>query len=221
MGGFTAGVLGLSLTIAILGAGCRSKLRKNALPYYSMGLLRKTAAWGVMAFIALVFVVFARPMYRQGEPTVAGKRAEDFVTDIGDKPGHLSDLRGKVVVLNFWATWCKPCEEEVPSLNKLQKYLESRNALVLGVSADDDAQAYEQFLKNEGVIFPAYRDPSVYRDPSTNSPISPIARAYGTTLIPDTYIIDRNGKIARKFYGPQQWDSPEMLAYFDSILGKS
>ena len=186
-----------------------------------MGLLRKMAAWGVVAFIALVFVVFARPMYRQGEPTVAGKKAEDFATDIGGKPGHLSDLRGKVVVLNFWATWCKSCEEEVPSLNKLQKYIASRNALVLGVSADDDAQAYEKFLKDEGVIFPTYPDPSVYRDPSTDSPISSIARAYGTTLIPDTYIIDRNGKIMRKFYGPQQWDSPEMLAYFDSILGQS
>ena len=177
------------------------------------------AAWGVMAFIAFVFVIFARPMYRQGEPTVAGKRAEDFVTEIGGKPGHLSDLRGKVVVLNFWATWCKSCEEELPSLNKLQKYIESRNALVLGVSDDDDTQAYEKFLKDKGVIFPTYPDPSVYRDPSTNSPISPIARVYGTTLIPDTYIIDRDGKIARKFYCPQQWDSPEMLAYFDSILG--
>lgn len=184
-----------------------------------MGMLRKMAAWGVVAFIALVFVIFARPMYRQGEPTVAGKKAEDFATDIGGKPGRLSDLHGKVVVLNFWASWCPSCIEETPALNQLQKYIESRNALVLGVSADDDARAYEQFLKNEGLIFPTYRDPSVYRDPSTNSPISPIARGYGTTLIPDTYIIDRNGKIARKFYGPQQWDSPEMLAYFDSILG--
>ena len=186
-----------------------------------MGLLRKMAAWGVMAFIALVFVLFARPMYRQGEPTVAGKRAEDFPTEISGKPGRLSDLRGKVVVLNFWASWCPPCVEETPALNKLQKYIEARNAVVLGVSADDDSQAYEKFLKDEGIIFPTYRDPSVYRDPSTNSPISPIARAYGTALFPDTYIIDRNGKLLRKFYGPQQWDSPEMLAYFDSILGQS
>ena len=186
-----------------------------------MGLLRKMAAWGVMAFIALAFVIFAQPMYRQGEPSVAGKRAEDFATDIEGKPGHLSDLRGKIVVLNFWASWCPPCVEETPSLNKLQKYIEGRNATVLGVSVDHDAEAYEKFLKDEGVIFPTYRDPSVHRDPSTNSPTSPIARAYGTTLFPDTYIIDRSGKIARKFYGPQQWDSPEMLAYFDSILGQS
>lgn len=175
-----------------------------------MGWLRKMAAWGVMAFIALVFVIFAQPMYRQGEPTVAGKRAEDFVTDIGGKPGHLSDLRGKVVVLNFWASWCAPCIEETPALNQLQKYIEPRNALVLGVSWDQDPDAYERFLKDKGINFPTFRDPS-----------RKIGLDYGTPVIPDTYIIDRHGKILRKFYNAQQWDSPEMLAYFDSILGQS
>lgn len=173
-----------------------------------------------MAFIALVFVVFAQPMYRQGEPTVAGKRAEDFATDITGKPGHLSDLRGKVVVLNFWASWCQPCVEETPSLNKLHEYIKSRNALVLGVSVDEDPDAYQKFLKDEGVVFPTFRDLSVHRDPSTNILIAPIANAYGTAMFPDTYVIDRNGKILRKFYDAQQWDSPEMLAYFDSILGQ-
>lgn len=183
---------------------------QNALSYYFMGMLRRMAAWGVVAFIALVFVIFARPMYRQGEPTVAGKRAEDFATDIDGKPGRLSDLRGKVVVLNFWATWCPPCVEETPSLNKLQKYIESRNALVLGVSVDEDPDAYQKFLKDQGVVFPTFREPT-----------RKVALDYGTPVFPDTYVIDRNGKILRKFYGPQQWDSPEMLAYFDSILGQS
>ena len=104
-------------------------------------LLRKAAAWVVVAMIALVFVFFARPMYRQGEPTVVGKRAEDFAMEIDGKPRRLSDLRGKVVVLNFWATWCPPCIEETPSLNKLHQYIESRNALVLGVSVDEDPNA--------------------------------------------------------------------------------
>ena len=194
---------------------------QNALSYYFMGILRKMAAWGVMAFIALVFVLFARPMYRQGEPTVAGKTAEDFATEIGGKPGHLSDLRGKVVVLNFWATWCPPCIEETPSLNKLQKYIESHNAMVLGVSVDEDPAAYEKFLKDQGIVFPTFRDPSVHRDPSTNILIAPIANAYGTAIYPETYVIGRHGKIVRKFYTLEQWDSPEMLAYFDSILGKS
>lgn len=175
-----------------------------------MSMLRKIVPWAGVGFIALVFVMFARPMYRQGEPTVAGKRAEDFVTEMDGKPGHLSDLRGKVVVLNFWAAWCPPCREETPSLNKLQKYIEPRNALVLGVSVDEDPDLYQKFLKDEGVVFPTFREPT-----------RKVALDYGTPVFPDTYIIDRNGKIMRKFYGPQQWDSPEMLTYFDSILGQS
>ena len=174
-----------------------------------MVMLRKMAAWGVVAFACLVVVFFARPMYRQGEPTVAGKTAQDFPTDIGGKSGHLRDLRGKVVVLNFWATYCAPCVEEMPSLNRLQKYIQSRNAVVLGASVDEDPDAYQKFLKDQGIIFPTCREPRK------------LSLDYGSPLIPDTYIIDRHGKIARKFYGPQQWDSPEMRAYFDSILGQS
>jgi peroxiredoxin len=175
-----------------------------------MVMLRKIAAWGVVGFAALVVVFFAMPMYRQGEPTVAGKTAQDFPTEIGGKQGHLSDLRGKVVVLNFWATWCAPCVEETPALNKLQKYIESRGGVVLGVSVDEDAAAYEKFLKDQGINFPTFREPT-----------RKVALDYGTPVFPDTYIIDRHGKILRKFFSAQQWDSPDMLAYFDSILGQT
>ena len=165
-----------------------------------------------MAFIALVFVFFARPMYRQGEPTLAGKTAEDFPTDIWGKPGHLSDLRGKLVVLNFWASYCQPCVEEAPSLNNLQRYLEPRGGTVLGVSLDSDPTAYEKFLKSYNVPYPTWRDSSLEDGKSK------IALDYGTALIPETYVIDRRGKIARKLVSAQQWDSPEMLAYFDATL---
>ena len=180
-----------------------------------MAILRKIAAWGVVAIAALVVVFFAMPSYRQGEASVAGKTAEDFSIELSGKPGHLSDFKGKVVVLNFWATWCPPCVEETPALNRLQKYIASRNGVVLGVAADEDPAAYEKFLRDQGVIFPTYRDPS------TKDNHSPIALEYGTSMYPETYVIDRHGKIARKFIGFQQWDSPEMLAYFDSLLGRS
>ena len=167
-----------------------------------------------MAFLGII-AVFAMPSYRHGEASLAGKRAQDFSMELAGKPAHLSDFRGKVVVLNFWGTWCPPCIEETPSLNRLQKYLAARNGVVLGVAADEDAVQYESFLREHGVIFPTYRDPA------TKEQHSPIAKAYGTVMIPETYIIDRDGKIARKIIGMQEWDSPEMLAYFDSILGKS
>ena len=180
-----------------------------------MELRRRLVTWGVLAFGIGVIVVFARPSYRQGEASLWGKTPRNFALEISSKPSHLSDLRGKVVVLNFWASWCPPCVEEAPSLNRLQKYIEPRNALVLGVAADEDPYAFSRFLIDQGVTFPTYRDPG------TRERISPIALSYGTSVIPETYIIDRHGKIARKVIGPQQWDSPEMRAYFDALLAEN
>src|SRR5256885_3079336 len=98
-----------------------------------MRIVRKIRAWAAVGIATLVLVLFAMPSYRQGEASIAGKTAQDFPLEIWGKPGHLTDLKGKVVILNFWATWCPPCIEETPSLNRLQKYVESRNALILGV----------------------------------------------------------------------------------------
>jgi cytochrome c biogenesis protein CcmG/thiol:disulfide interchange protein DsbE len=175
-----------------------------------MRIARKIGVWAVIGIAMLVLVLFAMPTYRQGEASIAGKTAQDFPLEVWGKPGHLTDLKGKVVILNFWATWCPPCIEETPSLNRLQKYVESRNALVLGVSIDEDPAAYEKFLKDYGVAFPTFREPT-----------RKLALDYGTPVFPDTYVIDRHGKILRKFFGPQQWDSPDMLAYFDAVLGQS
>jgi cytochrome c biogenesis protein CcmG, thiol:disulfide interchange protein DsbE len=180
-----------------------------------MGILRKIAVWGVLAAALGVVLLFAMPSYRQGEASIAGTTARDFSLEIAGKPGHLTDYKGKVVILNFWATWCPPCVEETPALNHLQKYIEARNGVILGVAADEDADAYEKFLRDQGVVFPTYRDPS------TKDNHSPIAQSYGTSMYPETYVIDRHGKIARKFIGLQQWDSPDMLAYFDSLLGQT
>jgi cytochrome c biogenesis protein CcmG, thiol:disulfide interchange protein DsbE len=175
-----------------------------------MPLLRRIAAWSAVAMAAGILVLFAMPSYRQGEASNAGKPAVDFPLTLAGKSEHLSDLKGKVVVLNFWATWCPPCVEETPSLNRLEKYIDSRGGMVLGVSVDDDGAAYENFLKDQSVVFPTYRDPS-----------KKSAADYGTSLYPETYIIDRRGKIARKIVGAQQWDSAEMLQYFDAILGQT
>jgi cytochrome c biogenesis protein CcmG, thiol:disulfide interchange protein DsbE len=180
-----------------------------------MRILRKMAAWGVLAAALGVIVLFAMPSYRQGEASIAGTTARDFSMEVAGKPKRLTDYKGQVVILNFWATWCPPCVEETPALNHLQKYIESRKGVILGVAADEDPAAYERFLHEQGVVFPTYRDPL------TRDNHSPIAQLYGTSMYPETYVIDRHGKIARKFIGFQQWDSPGMLAYFDSILGQT
>ena len=187
-----------------------------------MEVLRKLFAWGVLAVALAVIVLFARPSYRQGEASVAGKSAQDFVMALSDPPAsaglpaqpgkstHLSDFKGKVVVLNFWATWCPPCVDEAPALNHLQERIASRGGIIIGVSIDDDASKYEKFLKDFGVPFPTWRDPS-----------AKVMHDYGTVMIPETYIIDRHGRIARKIIGPQRWDSPELTAYFDYLLAQS
>jgi len=177
-----------------------------------MDRLRRTLVWAGLAFGLTLLVLFALPSYRQGEASFAGKTAEDFPLSVEGKQLRLSDYRGKVVVLNFWASYCQPCVEEAPSLNALQRYLEPRGGTVLGISLDPESAGYERFLKSFAVPYPTWRDPNLEDGKSK------IALEYGTSLIPETYVIDRRGKIVRKLVSAQQWDSPEMIAYFDAIL---
>jgi cytochrome c biogenesis protein CcmG, thiol:disulfide interchange protein DsbE len=160
----------------------------------------------VLIGAATIVVVFASPSYRQGEPSIAGTRAHDFPMQLDGKSEHLSDFRGKVVVLNFWASWCPPCIEEIASLNTLQSRIQQRGATILGVSIDEDPAAYERFLRQYKVIFPTFRDPTAN-----------IATTYGTKLWPETYIIGTDGRIARKIVGPQAWDSDELVNYILSL----
>jgi peroxiredoxin len=161
----------------------------------------------VLALAATVVTIFAMPSYRQGEPGVAGRRANDFSFELNNRPERLSDLRGKVVVLHFWATWCESCVEEIAALNALQRDISGHGGTVLGVSADEDADTYQRFLRDHNVPFPGFRDPSMN-----------IAKGYGSSMIPETYIIDTDGRIARKVVGPQRWDEPELSGYVESLL---
>jgi cytochrome c biogenesis protein CcmG/thiol:disulfide interchange protein DsbE len=171
------------------------------------GLKRNINTVLVLAFIAGLLFLFARPDYRQGEPSLRGTAEKDFPLVLDGKPAHLSDLKGQVVLLNFWATWCPPCVDEAPALNALQHRIAPLGGTVLGVSVDDDQQAYEEFIKHYELAFPTYRDTT-----------KQIPLMYGTTMYPDTYIIDRNGKLDRKIVGPQDWSSPEMTTYLNTLL---
>src|SRR6202040_372826 len=123
-----------------------------------MPLVRRIVAWTAVAIAAGILVLFAMPSYRQGEASIAGKPALDFPLTLASKSEHLSDLKGKVVVLNFWATWCPPCVNSTPYLNRLEIYIDSRGGMVLGVSDDEDGAKYEKFLIDQSVVFPKYRD---------------------------------------------------------------
>ncbi len=116
----------------------------------------------------------------------------------------LASLRGQVVVLNFWASWCAPCLEEFPSLETLQKQLPA--VKVLAVSFDQDPGAYVSFLRKHPFAFQ-----SVLETPGRSD------KAYGVTGPPETYILDRNGIIRRKFVGAQDWSSPEIRSFLQAI----
>jgi cytochrome c biogenesis protein CcmG, thiol:disulfide interchange protein DsbE len=118
----------------------------------------------------------------------------------------LSQHRGQVVVLNFWATWCLPCVEELPSLVDMQRRLRDKGVTVVAVSVDVDGNAYQQFVKNHNVNLLTVRDP----DQKSNA-------LYGTSKFPETYIIDRKGVIRRKFIGAVDWTAPEITDFLSKL----
>jgi cytochrome c biogenesis protein CcmG, thiol:disulfide interchange protein DsbE len=142
---------------------------------------------------------------RNSEPAKIGTTAPDFTVSDGQKTVQLSQLRGKPVLLNFWATWCPPCVQEVPSLVALQSQVGDK-VTVLAVSMDEDADAYKAFT--------AKRMPGVLtvRDPDKKS-----SAMYGTFAYPESFLIDKDGKIQRKFIGAVEWTSPEMIEYFKKM----
>jgi cytochrome c biogenesis protein CcmG/thiol:disulfide interchange protein DsbE len=152
--------------------------------------------------LMLSATLFASSCYSGSRPSHIGDPAKDFTVQDSDRKVSLNQFRGQVVVLNFWATWCPPCIEELPSMATMQDRMRSRGIVVLGVSIDVDEDAYHRFLRQRGVNFLTVRDPE-----------QKVATMYGTTGWPETYIIDRQGVLRRKFVGAVDWNSPEILQF--------
>jgi cytochrome c biogenesis protein CcmG/thiol:disulfide interchange protein DsbE len=137
---------------------------------------------------------------RGSHPENIGKPAPQFVLSDGARTADLSKLRGRVVLLNLWATWCAPCIEELPSLLALQRQMP--DVAVVAVSMDQDPDVYRRFLVEHHVDVLTFRD----EEQRVNA-------LYGTVQIPETYIIDKQGILRRKFIGAQNWTSPEITGY--------
>lgn len=144
--------------------------------------------------------------YSGSRPPRIGTNAPDFTVQDADRKVTLSQLQGQIVVLNFWATWCPPCVEEMPSLIAMSQRMKDRGVTVVGVSIDVDGEAYHRFLKDHGVNFLTVRDPD-----------QKSSRLYGTSGWPETYIIDRNGVVRRKFIGPVDWNSHEVSEFLSKL----
>jgi peroxiredoxin len=141
---------------------------------------------------------------RGAHPAQVGKPAPDFTVSDGVSTVHLASYRGQVVLLNFWATWCGPCVEELPSL--LDLHHQQPGLVILAVSIDEDPLAYTRFISRRHVDLITVRDPA-----------ESAARLFHTEMWPETYVIDRQGVIRRKFIGSQDWSSPEIRAYLKTL----
>jgi peroxiredoxin len=144
------------------------------------------------------------------EPLVVGKPAPDFtLTDLDDKPYRLSDFRGKVVFLNFWATWCAPCRDEMPSMEVLYRNFEKDGLVVLAVSIDrvTTTKDIPPFVKSMNLTFPVLIDSWGKTD-----------KPYKRMGVPETFIIDQQGVIREIVIGPKDWTRIDNLKTLTTLL---
>lgn len=156
--------------------------------------------------LAVLCVVLTAACYTGSRPPHVGSAAKDFSVQDSDHQVSLNQFRGQVIIVNFWATWCPPCDQELPSLIDMQNRLRGHGVVVLGVSIDVDGDAYHRFLKQRGVNFITVRDPD-----------RKVPDMYGTYGWPESYIIDRQGVLRRKIVGPINWDSGEVMQFLSTL----
>jgi peroxiredoxin len=141
-----------------------------------------------------------------------GKPAPGFtLNDVNGRKVSLSDYKGNVILLNFWATFCGPCKEEMPSLNNLYVAFKKDGLIVLAISTDDSEKPVQSFIRAKAITFPILMDTDqqVFFD------------RYGVLGLPTSFIIDRDGIVREKILGDRPWDAPEIKARIGMLLSKS
>lgn len=162
--------------------------------------------------VAIVAIAFGVVWLQSSkyEPLTVGKVAPDFeLPDLAEQGVRLSDFRGKVVFLNFWATWCKPCREEMPSMEVLYKSFQRDGLVVLAVSIDrvTTKKDIPPFVKGLNLTFPILVDSWGQTD-----------KRYKLMGVPETYIIDRQGVLREKVIGPRDWTVLDNLRVITGLL---
>ena len=148
-----------------------------------------------------------------GKPRIGkGVPAPDFtLPDLGGQMVSLAEYKGKVVFLNIWATWCPPCVEEMPSMEKLYQELNNDGLKILAVSVDESgARAVIPFMKKNKLSFPALTDTK-----------GAIRSLYQTTGVPESIIIDKDGIIVEKIIGPRDWATSSAIRFFRNLIQKN
>jgi peroxiredoxin len=157
-----------------------------------------------------MFVAFVAATWyplREIEVNVGDTAPHFNVTADDGEQISVREFNGKALLLNFWASWCKPCIEEIPSLNTLARLFGPEGLIVLGISQDKSSAAYTDFIRNQHTDFLTFRQPD-----------QSIQHSYGTIQIPESYLIDRSGKIRAKFVSSQDWTSPAVVGQIRALL---
>jgi len=175
------------------------------------GSIKKIAFLAVLIILTALFIAGYLVMDRKtGNKIIAsGDRAPEFRLQKSDAGSvSLADLRGKVVMVHFWATWCPPCVEELPTLDKLHNSTLGKDFEMLAVSVDEGgAGAVAPFIQKNGLNLPVLFDPG-----------GEVARLYGTYKFPETYILDRAGVVRYKAIGPRDWTEPANIQALRNII---
>jgi len=168
--------------------------------------LRTVAIVAVVVAAAFGYVYLAE---NKGYALKVGTEAPGFrLPSLAGGEVDLASQRGKVVVLNLWATWCPPCVAEMPSLERLHRALSPEGLSVVTVSTDEDEASLREFVSQRALTIPVLMDPGG----------RVAANKYRTTGYPETFLLDREGRILKHVVGPAEWDSPEMLGELRRLL---
>ena len=149
----------------------------------------------IIGLTVLLFIACDKYLPKVAE---VGKLAPDFtLVDRKGKTWNLAELKGQVVFVNFWATWCLPCIKEMPSMQKLYSSMPANEFKMLAILFNDKPAVADRVVAKQKYTFPILIDPE-----------NKTGKAYGLTGVPETYIIDKQGVLREKFIGPVEWDTP-------------
>ena len=168
----------------------------------------------LLFFLILIFLWAGISLWkhRRQPLTELNQQAADFtLQDASAQPHRLSDYRGKVVLLNFWASWCGPCRQEMPSLETFYQRYQNRGLVVLGVSVDEDGwDAIRSFLNRVPVSVPILLDET-----------QQVSELYRSFQIPESYLIDARGMVRAKWVGPQTFEGEVFSRRVEELLAET
>lgn len=165
----------------------------------------RTLSFRLLSF--LLFSLFIFGCNKENTVPTLPLAADFTLRDLDGKLHKLSDYRGKVVFLNFWATWCPPCRSEIPSMERLNEVLGSKDFVMLAVNVDENVKDLEGFVKEYPHKFTVLSDAD-----------GAVQKLYRVDKFPETFILDRQGRISEHIIGARDWSSTEALKFFSTQI---